>query len=127
LRKQEESFGFSPSDEEKAPAADKQFADLMREGPHLGIHILTWCDTLVSVDRTLDRGAMREFDNRVLFQMSANDSSTLIDSPAANKLGMHRALAYSEEQGVLEKFRPYALPEWEWFQKVVVGLSQRKQ
>jgi hypothetical protein len=41
--------------------------------------------------------------------MSANDSSNLVDSPAANKLGMFRALAYSEEQGTTEKFRPYAL------------------
>src|SRR2546430_12485844 len=54
---------------------------------------------------TFDRASMREFDNRVLFQMSAADSSNLIDSPAANKLGTNRALAYSEEQGVMEKFR----------------------
>ena len=30
---------------------------------------------------------MREFDNRILFQMSSNDSSTLIDTPVASKLG----------------------------------------
>ena len=46
--------------------------------------------------------------------MSAADSSALIDSPAANKLGLYRALAYSEEQGVMEKFRPYGLPSVEW-------------
>ena len=57
---------------------------------------------------------MREFDNRILFQMSANDSSNLIDSPAANKLGFNRALIYSEEQGVMEKFRPYAPPPVQW-------------
>ena len=61
---------------------------------------------------------MREFDNRVLFQMSANDSSNLIDSPAANKLGMFRALAYSEEQGTIEKFRPYALMPQEYLDLV---------
>lgn len=110
LRKTEESFSFSMDDEPKAPAPDKQFADLLREGPSLGIHTLTWCDTAAGVDRTLDRASMREFDHRVLFQMSAADSSVLIDSPAANKLGFYRALAYSEEQGVMERFRPYALP-----------------
>ena len=61
---------------------------------------------------------MREFDNRVLFQMSASDSSNLIDSPLANKLGFHRALFYSEEQGTNEKFRPYALPSPEWLDHV---------
>ena len=71
-------------------------------------------DTPAAIDRTLDRGSLREFDNRVLFQMSAADSSNLIDSPAANKLGFYRALAYSEEQGFMEKFRPYALMEKQW-------------
>ena len=67
---------------------------------------------------------MREFDNRVLFQMSATDSSNLIDSPAANKLGFHRALAYSEEQGYMEKFRPYALPEKAWLGEVKAKLGR---
>lgn len=113
LRKSEESFSFG-GDEEKKPQADKQFTELMREGPNVGMHIITWCDTPASVERTLDRGSMREFDNRVLFQMSANDSSNLIDSPAANKLGMFRALVFSEEQGFMEKFRPYGLGDKEW-------------
>jgi hypothetical protein len=104
---------------------DKQFADLLREGPGLGIHILTWADTPAAVDRTIDRVSMREFDNRVLFQMSANDSSNLIDSPAANKLGFHRALAFSEEQGVLEKFRPYALPGKAWLDQVAAALKNK--
>ena len=118
LRKQEESFSFGSGDEEKKPQADKQFADLLREGPAVGIHVMAWADTPASVERTLDRANMREFDHRILFQMSAADSSNLIDSPMANKLGMHRALAYSEEQGIMEKFRPYALPDAAWLEHV---------
>ncbi|MDB5294388.1 MAG: segregation ATPase, FtsK/SpoIIIE family, partial [Phycisphaerales bacterium] len=115
LRKAEDDFGggFSlggGSDEPKPADPGKQFAEILKEGPSVGVHVLAWADTATAVDRTLDRGSLREFDNRVLFQMSANDSSNLVDSPVANKLGMHRALAYSEEQGVMEKFRPYALP-----------------
>jgi len=119
LRKSEESFGgfgMSGEEGEKKVAPDKQFSDLLREGPPLGIHVLAWADTTATLDRTFDRQAMREFDNRVLFQMSANDSSNLIDSPAGNKLGQNRALAYSEEQGTLEKFRPYALPSKDWLE-----------
>jgi hypothetical protein len=118
LRKQEESFNFSATDEEKKPQADKLFAELLRDGPALGIHTLAWCDTATSIDRTLDRTGLREFDHRVLFQMSATDSSNLIDSPLANKLGFYRALAFSEEQGTLEKFRPYALPDKSWLEYV---------
>jgi DNA segregation ATPase FtsK/SpoIIIE-like protein len=125
LRKEEESFSFQATDEEKKPQPGKQFADLLREGPGLGMHVVSWVDTPANIDRTLDRTAMREFDYRVLFQMSANDSSNLIDSPAANKLGSNRALVYSEEQGTMEKFRPYALPDREWLERIKRALGSR--
>ncbi|MCS7032789.1 MAG: FtsK/SpoIIIE domain-containing protein [Phycisphaerae bacterium] len=115
LRKTEESFSFGG--EEKPPAADKLFNEILREGPALGIHVIAWADTAVSVDRTIERNTLREFDNRVLMQMSAADSSALIDSPAANKLGFYRAIAYSEEQGTIEKFRPYAIPPENWLRE----------
>ncbi len=118
LRRREDDFSFSSDEEGKAPNPDKQFAELLREGPPLGLHVLTWADTPASLERTLDRQSMGEFDNRILFQMSAADSSNLIDSPIANKLGFYRALFYSEEQGLLEKFRPYALPDEAWLEQV---------
>jgi S-DNA-T family DNA segregation ATPase FtsK/SpoIIIE len=49
--------------------------------------------------------------------MSAADSSHLIDSTSANQLGFHRALLYSEEQGGIEKFRPYAEITDAWLEK----------
>ncbi|MDP9172666.1 MAG: FtsK/SpoIIIE domain-containing protein [Planctomycetota bacterium] len=125
LRKSEDAFSFSGGDEEKPPDPGKEFADLMREGPAVGIHIIAWIDTATALDRTLDRGAMREFDTRVLFQMSAADSSNLIDSPAANKLGVFRALAYSEEQGSMEKFRPYAQPNAEFLAELKEKLTAK--
>lgn len=127
LRKQEDSFSFSPREADAGPATDRQFADLLREGPPVGMHVLAWCDTPAAVERTLDRASLREFDNRILFQMSASDSSNLIDSPLANKLGQNRALAYSEEHGTLEKFRPYALPDSEWLERVRESLASRSE
>ncbi|MHC4978803.1 MAG: FtsK/SpoIIIE domain-containing protein [Planctomycetota bacterium] len=118
LRRTEEDFGFSADDAEKPPAPDKQFAELLREGPVYGMHVLAWCDTATNLERSLERQGLREFDNRVLFQMSAPDSTTLIDSTAASKLGLHRALLFNEERGTLEKFRPYALPPEPWLAEV---------
>ena len=121
LRKTEDAgFSFSMDDDASAPkppAADKAFADLLRDGPGFGIHVIAWCDTQAALDRTLDRAMLREFDHRILFQMSAADSSHLIDSPAANKLGVHRAIYFSEEQGIIEKFRPYGLPNADFLNK----------
>ncbi len=120
LRRSEDSLGLSfDSTTEARP--DAQFAELLREGPGVGIHVLAWADTLSTLERTVDRQTLREFDYRVLFQMSAADSSNLIDSPIANQLGMHRALLYSEEQGGLEKFRPYSTPRDDW-----LGYVRRK-
>jgi hypothetical protein len=126
LRRSDDDYGFSMGgDEPKKANPAKQFADILRDGPAVGIHIITWVDTIASTERTLDRTSMREFDHRILFQMSSTDSSTLIDSPAGNKLGFHRALAYSEEQGVIEKFRPYALPANAWLQEIAKTLRNR--
>ena len=61
---------------------------------------------------------MRELEMRVAFQMSATDSSNLIDTPIAGKLGQNRGLLYLEEHGTHEKFRPYGMPTDEWLKFV---------
>lgn len=124
LRRSEDAFGFS-LDEEAGPRPDVQFATILREGPAVGVHVITWADTLGTLERTLDRQTVREFDHRVLFQMSATDSSNLIDAPTANQLGFHRALLYSEEQGGLEKFRPYAPLSDDWLAELGRELARR--
>ena len=96
----------------------KLFVDILREGPPVGIHTIVWCDSVNNLNRTFDRQGIKEFENRILFQMSANDSSTLIDTPAASKLGENRALYFSEEENRIEKFRPYGVPEQEWLESV---------
>jgi hypothetical protein len=126
LRKSDNDFGFSSGfGEEKAASPSEQFGEIMREGPPLGIHVIIWCDSVNNMNRTFDRNALREFELRVLFQMSANDSSTVIDSPAAGKLGENRALFYSEEENRTEKFRPYGLPDDEWIAEVKQKLASR--
>ncbi|MCC6357575.1 MAG: DUF87 domain-containing protein [Phycisphaerales bacterium] len=107
LRKQETTFSFSRPTEDDAATPDMHFATLLREGPVHGVHVLAWADTLATVERTFERATLGEFDWRVLFQMSAADSTVLIDTPDANRLGLYRAILFSEEQGLLEKFRPY--------------------
>ncbi len=107
LRRNEDDFSFGGGD--KAPTPDKLLTGILREGPGVGVHVIVACDTLASLSRCFDRTALREFDWKVLFQMSPADSSTLVDSPAASRLGTNRGLLHSEELGMLEKFRPYAV------------------
>jgi hypothetical protein len=124
FRRSEDDFSFS-MDDDKPVGADKQLATILRDGPAFGVHTLIWCDTYNSVSRTFDRQTLRELDNRILFQMSATDSANLMDSPIASRLGEHRAILYSEEQGQFEKFRPYGPPANEWVQWVKQRLDQR--
>ncbi len=115
LRRSDDDFGFSSSQEDDKPkCASKQFVSLLRDGPALGIYVLIWSDSLTTVTRWFDRQTVKDFDHRVLFQMGANDSSNLIDSPAAGRLGVNRAILYSEESGQSEKFRPYGPPGDVW-------------
>ena len=76
--------------------------------------MITWCDTVNNLNRYFTHQILREFEMRVLFQMSPNDSGHMLDAPAASKLGPHRALFHSEEQNRLEKFRPYGIPTADW-------------
>ncbi|MBL9167070.1 MAG: ATP-binding protein [Verrucomicrobiales bacterium] len=109
----EEEFSFSTDDSE-APNTGAQFTRLISEGPALGLHVMATCDTYNNVNRCLNRKTLTEFEMRVLFQMSANDSASLIDTPKASTLGLHKAIYYNEQQGYLEVFRPYALPDAGW-------------
>ena len=126
LRREEDDYSFSSYDKDKPTSSSKHLADILKNGPAVGVHTLIWCDTSNNLSRWLGRESQRELEIRVIFQMSANDSSNLIDSPAGGKLGPNRALLYLEEQGTLEKFRPYGLPSDEWLENVATAFAPRR-
>jgi hypothetical protein len=123
LRKRENDFGFGRREEEAGPP--DHLASILRDGPGLGVHLVIWCDNLNNLNRHFDHQGLREFEMRVLFQMSPNDSGHLLDSPQASRLGPHRAFFASEEQNRLEKFRPYGVPPDEWLDQAAAQLRGR--
>ncbi len=114
--RQEDEFSFSSSETASSPAAI--LLNLITEGSARGIHVIVTCDTYNNVSRYLGRKTLSEFEMRVVFQMSASDSASLIDSPNAATLGLNRALFYNDREGSLETFRPYAQPDGEWIEHV---------
>jgi len=112
LRKGEDDYGFGGfgSQAEKPIEPGKLFTDLLTNGPECGIHFVVWADSGANVDRWLGRNSIKELEHRVVFQMNAADSSNLIDTPAASRLGVHRALIYSEESGTAKSSVRMALP-----------------
>lgn len=111
----EEDFSFSLDAEAEADAKPSDsLQQIILEGPPWGFHLVTSLDSYNNVTRTLGRKAAGEFEKKVLFQMSAADSASLIDSGKASELGLNRALLYDEAAGTIEIFRPYAMPGDSW-------------
>ena len=73
------------------------------------LHLIVGCDRAASLEQVFDRRALREFDHRVLFQMSATDSAQIIDGSDAAELGPCRALLCREDRGTVTRFRPYGV------------------
>ena len=118
LQKTDEDFGFGGFGEKKSASPAEQLANILREGPGRGVHTILWSDTHTNLMRWIDRQSLRDIEARVLFQMSATDSSNLMDSSAAAQLGAHRAIFYSEDQGRAERFRPYGIPSDDFLLRV---------
>jgi hypothetical protein len=127
LRRNESDFGYSSFGGEQKATPAQNLVSLLKDGPPVGVHVLIWCDSLTNLQRTFERGTLKEFELRVLFQMSGADSSQLVDSPAAVKLGPQRALFIHEETGTLEKFRPYAFPTAAWLSGIATAMRARPQ
>lgn len=117
LRKTDD-FGFGGFDDSKPASLAEDFAAILRDGPTRGVHTILWSDTHTNLMRWIDRQSLRDMESRLLFQMSATDSSNLMDSSAASQLGAHRAILYSEDQGRAERFRPYGLPGDDFLLKI---------
>lgn len=118
-----DDFAFAADDAGEEADPGTLLRELLADGPPVGIHTIAWADTLASLERAVGSRSLKEFDNRALFQMSADDSSSLIDTPLANRLGFYRAILYSEERGTFEKFRPYSPPDADWIKGVHSALK----
>ena len=123
LRRTDE-FDLGAARDSSVPSAALE--TILREGPTLGIYVLAWCDGLNSLNRVFNRAAQHEFGAKVVFQVASSDSIQLLDTPVAGRLGPHRALFLDEEQGVLEKFRPYSVPPREWLAWVDGRFRERR-
>ena len=121
----EDEFDFSGGSE-ASPSPGAELGALISEGGSQGIHLIVTFDTFNNIGRSLSRKALGEFEMRVVFQMSANDSASLIDSPQAGGLGLHRALFYNEHEGYLETFHPYATPAPGWISETCRKIAPEK-
>lgn len=125
LRRNEDDFGMSGFGGDEQPLQPAQlFQRVIADGAAVNVHVLLWCDSYNNLNRWFERGTLREFAFRVVFQMSPTDSSNLIDSAAAAQLGPYRAIFYDDERGEYEKFQPYGPPSVEFLGRVGSDLER---
>ncbi|MEP3481573.1 MAG: FtsK/SpoIIIE domain-containing protein [Fuerstiella sp.] len=118
LRKAEDDFGMGGFGEAKAATPASLFADVIKRGPSVGIHVVLWSDTFSNALRWLSNSLLREFETRIAFRMNQTDSSNLVDSPVAVGLENGRAVIYRDRTGTTEKFRPFAWPTTDWLDEI---------
>src|SRR5206468_9373618 len=58
LRRRPDDFGFSSRSEDAGPT--DHLASILRDGPGLGVHLITWCDNLNNLNRVFDHQGLRE-------------------------------------------------------------------
>ncbi|MCX7365319.1 MAG: hypothetical protein NTV97_26285 [Alphaproteobacteria bacterium] len=105
----------------------KAFAHLLKYGPDMGVHTIVSVDGVTALERALDHGLLREFGFRCSGPLDARGSDTLFDTDVATRLGArpHRMVVSDEKRiGVLQTFRPYALPARQWLETCGVKLKQ---
>lgn len=113
--------------EAQREAPGNLFARILREGSEVGVYVIGWWDTNLTLSKAVDRTLLREFGMRAVMNMSREDSRNLIDEVDAAKLGQHRALFWDEEEvGKLEKFIPYAPATKEWIDTFGRSLGRRR-
>jgi energy-coupling factor transporter ATP-binding protein EcfA2 len=133
LRKSDDDYGFGGfgSSERETPSPTKVLAELLRDGPAVGIHTILWTDGSISLGHSTDRSALNEFGTIVIYQTTAAESTHFLDHVAASRLDRTQALLVRPSENESFKIRPYAQVEpelWrEWSDAIRCRVGGRSQ
>jgi hypothetical protein len=87
------------------------FADLLHTGPEMGVHVLAWASGFGNLVRNIDPGRklLRDFNHRVIFQVSEEDSLAVLGNRQGSQLGELAGLHFDAVENQLKRFRPFSL------------------
>ncbi|MEM9368465.1 MAG: FtsK/SpoIIIE domain-containing protein, partial [Planctomycetota bacterium] len=108
--RQDDSFSFS-LDSAGGDSAPVAFQTVLREGPTVNVHVIVVVSNAETLGRFLPRQSQHDLEIRIVGQLSAADSSLMIDSPNAAELAPATMILYDEADGRTTKFRPCDTPE----------------
>jgi DNA segregation ATPase FtsK/SpoIIIE, S-DNA-T family len=102
------------SDDARPESVTEMLAEILCNGPEVGVHVVMGCDSIDQFERRMGRLSLAEFGMCVATAMDEEDSITLLDNTYAATLRPNQALLADEDQGRMIKFRPYLLPPPGW-------------
>jgi hypothetical protein len=93
------------------PRPGAAFADLLHVGPEAGMHVLAWATGFGTLVRNVDPGRklLRDFNHRVCFQVSEEDSLGVLGNRLGSHLGELAGLHFDAVENRLERFRPFCV------------------
>jgi S-DNA-T family DNA segregation ATPase FtsK/SpoIIIE len=109
-----------PEDEYgETSAAQDLLNRLVRAGPEVGIHLVTWADSLATAEQVFKRKGLRQFALRAALHLEVVESDDLLGVQDAALLAGDRALFRDTDwpDGKVEKFKPYSIASLQAFAK----------
>jgi len=98
--------------------------DILKEGPEKNIHVIIWIDNFKTFQTHYPGWLDSFFDLRVAFTMPDEDSVLFMEEPDGSQISENNAVfSYNGNQ----KFRPYRMPDPDWFKKICGRISEIEQ
>lgn len=104
---------FDPNDyDEESPS--NLLGAILRDGPEVGIHVVCWFDRATGLNKRLSREQINEFGQRLVGQLTRDDSSMLIDSDVASALKSGQGILADIDRATESKLRMFGSPPAGW-------------
>lgn len=116
---------FDPNDSFNEESPSHILGQILRDGPEVGVFVVAWFDRPAGINKRLDNQQINEFGQRLVTQMSRDDSSMLIDSDSAGGLKPGQAILADVDRAVELKIRTLSAPPVEWLARLGVGMGAR--
>ncbi|WP_170159981.1 FtsK/SpoIIIE domain-containing protein [Frondihabitans australicus] len=112
---------FSPESVYDEGSSSRALQRLLKDGPEFGVFTIAQVDRPAALERRLSSEALREFGQKLLCTMSAQDSRHLIETDAASNLKVSEVILDDYDGATSTVLRKLSFPGVAWLEDQRVG------